>query len=337
MLSERRKKILQAVIDEYIENATPIGSKAIQETYFSELSPATIRNELASLEEMGLLSHPHTSAGRVPTNLAYKMYIDELVDNTKVTESELNEIKEYFTANMKETEYVANQVVKVLSDMTNYTSVASIKGGENEEISSIRLVKLSDNVIVMIAVMASGEVNDFRIYGNYLKGDGYVASAEKVLSKHLIGKTFDELDGIDDLVKGEFSEFKELFTQIYEVVKARGTKKGSVLLEGESKIFSHPEYSNIKNVKDFLSVVDSKETIKELLSVGGGDVDIAVTFGGESEEIPKDFTVVTAHYTQGDKDLGTFGVIGPTRMDYNRVIKVLSGIREVLSEENKDE
>lgn len=336
MLSDRRKKILQAVIDEYIENATPIGSKAIQESYFSELSPATIRNELASLEEMGLLSHPHTSAGRVPTNLAYKMYIDELVDKTRASDSELKEIKEYFTSNVRETEYVANQVVKVLSDMTNYTSVASIRSKEDEKIASVRLVKLSDNVIVMIAVMSSGDVNDFRIYGNFLKGDNYVSSAEKVLSKHLIGRTFDELDDLSDSVKEEFAEFKELFSMIFEAVRERSVKRGSVLLEGESKIFSHPEYSNIKNVKDFLSVIDSKETIKELLSVGGGDVDIAVTFGGESDEIPKDFSVVTAHYTQGDKDLGTFGVIGPTRMDYNKVIKVLNGIREVLSEDNKD-
>ncbi len=337
MLSDRRKKILQAVIDEYIENATPIGSKAIQETYFSELSPATIRNELASLEEMGLLSHPHTSAGRVPTNLAYKMYIDELVDSTRASESELKEIKEYFTSNVRETEYIANQVVKVLSDMTNYTSVASIKGGEDDTIASVKLVKISDNVIVMIAVMAGGEVNDFRIYGNFLKGENYVASAEKILSRKLIGKTFDELDDLSELIKEEFSEFKELFSRIFEAMRERSSRKGSVLLEGESKIFSHPEYSNIKNVKDFLSVIDSKETIKELLSVGDGNVDIAVTFGGESEEIPKDFTVVTAHYTQGDKDLGTFGVIGPTRMDYNKVIKVLNGIREVLSDdENKD-
>lgn len=337
MLSERRKKILQAVINEYIENASPIGSKAIQESYFSELSPATIRNELASLEEMGLLSHPHTSAGRVPTNLAYKMYIDELVDNTEISEKELNEIKKYFTSNVHETEYVANQVVKVLSDMTNYTSVASIKSGESEKISSIRLVKLSDNAIVMITVMQSGEVNDFRIYGNFLQGETYVNSAEKVLAKHIVGKSFDELDDLSELVKDEFSEFKDLFSRIYEALRQRANKKGNVLLEGESKIFSHPEYNNIENVKDFLSVIDSKETIKELLSVGEDGVDIAVTFGGESDEIPKDFSVVTAHYTQGDKDLGTFGVIGPSRMDYNKVIKVLSGIREVLNDANKEE
>ena len=310
MLSDRKKKILQAVIEEYIENASPVGSKYIQETYFEDLSPATIRNELAVLENMGLLSHPHTSAGRVPTTVAYKLYIDELIEQSNVKVEEFDSIKRHFDLSIRETEYVANQVVKVLSDMTNYTSVASIHK-HKEKISS---------------------VNDYKVYGNFIEGEEYVKTAEALLNKHLIGKSLEEIDLLETLVIGELEEYKELFGKIHQVFRSKILEKENVLLSGESKIFDHPEYGNIENVKDFIFAIDSKENINKVLKSGDNSVKINVAFGGESEEIPKDCSLVSAHYVVDDVDFGTFGVIGPSRMDYNKVIRVLNSIKEVLEE-----
>ncbi|MBR2323275.1 MAG: heat-inducible transcription repressor HrcA [Clostridia bacterium] len=331
MLSDRKKKILQAVIEEYIENASPVGSKYIQETYFEDLSPATIRNELAVLENMGLLSHPHTSAGRVPTTVAYKLYIDELIEQSNVKVEEFDSIKRHFDLSIRETEYVANQVVKVLSDMTNYTSVASIHK-HKEKINNVKLIKFSQNVIVLITVMDSGSVNDYKVYGNFIEGEEYVKTAEALLNKHLIGKSLEEIDLLETLVIGELEEYKELFGKIHQVFRSKILEKENVLLSGESKIFDHPEYGNIEDVKDFIFAIDSKENINKVLKSGDNSVKINVAFGGESEEIPKDCSLVSAHYVVDDVDFGTFGVIGPSRMDYNKVIRVLNSIKEVLEE-----
>lgn len=336
MLSDRKKKILQAVIDEYIENATPVGSKSIQEAYFDSLSPATIRSELATLEELGFLTHPHTSAGRVPTNEAYKLYIDELIEKSKVTNSELNKIKSYFSSNIKETEYVSNQVVRVLTDLTNYTTVASIKSNNKDKIKSLKLIKFSENTIVLIVVMESGEVNDFRVYGNFAEGEEHILSAEKLLNKHVIGKSFVDLESLDEKVKQELYEYKELFVKIFTAIKDRVREKENLLLRGESKIFEHPEYNNIESVKDFMSVIDSKEKLKELLNEDGQNIKINVSFGGEDTELPKDCSLVSAHYIIDDVDYGTYGVIGPSRMDYGKVIKILNGIRDILKDINNN-
>ncbi len=201
---------------------------------------------------------------------------------------------------------------------------------------SVKLIKFSENVIVLITVMESGAVVDYKVYGNFVEGEEYVKSAESLLNKYMVGRSVDEIDALEPLMMTELVDFKELFGSIHKAIRARLLEKENVLLSGESKIFDHPEYENIDNVKDFIFAIDRKENIKKALKANADDLEISVAFGGESAEIPKDCSLVSARYVVDDVDFGTFGVIGPSRMDYNKVIRVLNSIKEVLVDVVKD-
>ncbi|MEG1519546.1 MAG: heat-inducible transcriptional repressor HrcA [Clostridia bacterium] len=332
MLSDRKKKILQVVIDDYITSALPVSSKSIHDSHLVDLSTATIRNELASLEELGFLSHPHTSAGRVPTKLAYKQYIDSLLQETKMTDEELMAMKGHFNSSIKEAEYIAENAVKVLSEMTNYTSIATLRNKE-DTFQSIKIVKLNNNTLVLIVIENSGTVNDFKLYGNFPEGDEYVKTAENILNKHIAGRSVTDIDSLSELMVKEFSVYKDFFNQVFDALRKRLRANDNVYLIGGSKIFEQPEYNNVESVKDFLSVIDSKDKlIKMLDSNAAPSIDINVTLGGEGTDLPEDCSMVSAKCYIDDVDFGTFGVIGPVRMDYNKVIKVLNGIRDILND-----
>ncbi len=330
MLSDRKKKILKLVIDDYFNSASPVSSKAIHDTYLEDVSPATIRNELAALEDMGLLVQPHTSAGRIPTNLAYKLYVDSIVNDTRVSEQELLSMKRYFNSTVKEAEYIAQNAVKVLTDMTNYTSMGSL-GEDFEKIQGVKLVKLSDNAIVLIVITETGKVSDFKVYGNFIEGDDYLKTAESILQDKILGKSFCQLEDVADLMYEEFHQFRGFFNKIFDAFKNGVKERNNLYLMGESKIFEHKEYNDINTVKDFMGVIDGKDKLQQLMKDNAGDDgEVKVILGGEANGLPKDCSMVTANFHINDIDFGTFGVIGPTRMDYNKVIKVLNGIRAIL-------
>lgn len=333
MLSDRKQKILNVVIDDYITHASPVSSKAIHSSHIENLSPATIRSELKSLEDLGYLSHPHTSAGRVPTELAYKHYIENVVKDTKMTAKELGELKKNFASNIKEAEYVASSAIKVLSEMTNYTSVATIQNKAEETISGVRLMKVSNSCIVLVIVSMSGKVSDHRIYGNFIEGEDFIKTAESVLNKHVSNRTVSDLTHLEEIVYVEFGVYKELFNQIFEALSFENKKQDRLLLMGESKIFEHPEYNNIQSVKEFMNTIECKDKLCDIINQGKEDnISINVQIGGDGVDLPKDCSLVTATYKIDDVDFGTYGVIGPLRMDYNKVIKILNGIRDVLSD-----
>ena len=333
MLSDRKKKILQVVIDDYINSATPVSSKSIHDGHLDNLSSATIRNELASLEELGFLTQPHTSAGRVPTNLAYKHYIDGMMKDTKLTAKELLSMKKYFNSTVREAEYIASNAVKVLSDMTNYTSIASVTNGDSK-FQSIKLVKLSENTLVLITVLEGGNVADYKVYGNFLEGDEYLKTAESILNKHIVGKTVYDIENLKDSITNEFKDYRGLFGQIFTTLSEHMEEKNSNLyLMGGSKIFNHKEFNNVDSAKGFMNIIDSKEKLTEIMKQNSTDgIDVDITLGGGETNLPEECCMITANYTIDDVDYGTYGVIGPARMDYNKVISVLNGIRAVIGD-----
>lgn len=332
MLSDRKKKILQVVIDDYISSATPVSSKSIHDSHLENLSPATIRNELASLEELGFLSQPHTSAGRVPTKLAYKHYIDEMLQENKMTDQELTSMKGFFNSSIKEAEYIAQNAVKVLSEMTNYTSIATLRNQE-DFFQNVKIVKLNNNILILIVIESSGAVNDFKIYGNFPEGDEYIRTAENILNKNIVGRRVTDIDKLSEIMAREFSTYKEFFNQVFDALRKRLKEKANVYLMGGTKIFEQPEYNNVESVKDFIAVIDSKDKLAKMLTTNTAPtIDISVTLGGDGTDLPEDCSMVSAKYLIDDVDFGTFGVIGPVRMDYNRVIKVMNGIRDILND-----
>ena len=333
-LSDRKKKILQLVVDDYISTAQPVSSKSIAEKYMQNVSSATIRSELAGLEELGYLSQPHTSSGRVPSVEAYKLYVSELMDKNKLTAKEVGTIKEAFRNHADNLETVVQNTVKVISDLTDYTSIALATHSKKDKIVKIELFRYKKEQALLLIVTESTLIRDKFIFVPESMSDAQIIEASELLSKLFVGKELGEIVGLGDIVKDEFDSYREIFDGVMSAIEDYIEKENAkVILEGEGKILNHPEYNDSEKVKDFLSVVTSKQKLAGLLADNTDNIEINIKIGGEEgKEMPKDCSLVTATYSASGVEIGTYGVIGPLRMDYQKVVSVLEGVGKILED-----
>lgn len=331
-LSDRKKKILQLVVDDYIETAAPVSSKSITEKYLTSISSATVRSELSTLEELGYLSQPHTSAGRVPSKEAYRLYVNELMVKEKLSPKELDYIERIFTEKVNGMDDVIKTTAKVISELTQYTSLALTARDANETIKNIRLFRFKPDGALLVIVTDTKLLKDTVIDVPAEMSDETVAEANEFLSKVFTGKTLREVCSTDaDALQAEFDVYKTLFAEVIDALKAYVTESDEVILEGEDKIFSHPEYADVDKLKNFMSVVTSKDKLLTLLSDDGKEVKINVKIGADGyDEIPEDCSLISATYSANGVKIGTYGVIGPIRMDYKKVVAVLENVGRIL-------
>lgn len=339
-LSERKKKILRIVVDDYIESATPVSSKSITENYLDNISSATIRSELSMLEEMGYLQQIHTSSGRVPTKMAYKFYVDELLKRKQLSKKELDYVKAAFNERVDNLEGIASSVVKVISELTDYTSVAVSSGDSEGIIESIKLLKVKPHTALVLLITSNSfyKDNTITIPEDYTEEN--IALAESLICKLLVGKSFREVVEIESSIEEEFSQYKELFAEIIRAMKEY-KDRSRVLLSGENKILDNPEYNDSLSIRNFLSVVMNKDNLAEILKNKENEIEVSVQIGQEEESLPSDCSVVSASYYANGIKLGTYGVIGPVRMNYEKVVNVLENVGKILesmiNKENDDE
>lgn len=332
-LSERKRKILQHVVDDYISTAQPVSSKSITEKYMKDVSSATVRSELAGLEEMGFLTQLHTSSGRVPSIEAYKLYVSELMDKNKLTVKELGLIKEAFKNHTDNLENVVKNAVKVISELTDYTSVAINTANKGEKVLKVELFRYKPTQALLLIVTENTLVRDKFI--NLPEGisDVQIEEASELISKLFVGKGFEEILGLSSTIETEFDTYREIFEKVIEAIEEYcESKNKDVVLEGQDKILNNPEYNDTEKVRNFLSVVTSKEKLAGLLSEDKDNIEINIKIGGEEGSMPKDCSMVTATYSASGVKIGTYGVIGPLRMDYQKVVKVLEGVGKVLED-----
>ena len=331
-LSDRKKKILQLVIDSYIETAMPVSSKSLTDKYLTTLSSATVRSELSTLEELGYLSQPHTSAGRIPSKEAYKLYVSELMVKDELTKGEIDYIEKIFNEKTTSMDQVFESVAKVISELTQYTSVAvSARDGE-ETILNAKLLRILPSQALLVIVTGSKIYKDSVIEIPESMTDEDVSNANALMEKLMIGRKFSEI-GLQDLnkINEEFSEYSEVFGKVIQALKEYVLKNSDVILEGEEKILDHPEYADIDKIRNFLSVVTKKDKIVQLLDDDGRGIDVNIKIGTDGyDQIPEDCSLVTATYSVKGVKIGTYGVIGPIRMDYQKVVAVLENVGKIL-------
>lgn len=333
-LSERKKKILQLVVDDYISTAQPVSSKSITEKYMTSVSSATVRSELAGLEEMGYLTQLHTSSGRVPSIEAYKLYVSELMDKGKLTQKEVGVIRKAFSERANNLESVVQNTVKVISELTDYTSVALSASCAEEKVLKIDLFRYKPTQALLLIVTENTLIRDKVITVPENMSDAQVIEASEMISKLFVGKAICEIKDLADLVKTEFDTYREIFDGVMCAIEEYiESGKSNIILEGEGKILNNPEYNDSEKVKNFLSVVTSKNKLAGLLADNSDDIEISIKIGGETEkDMPKDCSLVTATYSASGVKIGTYGVIGPLRMDYQKVVSVLEGVGKVLED-----
>ena len=330
-LSERKKKILRLVVDDYIASAQPVSSKSLTEKYLTDVSSATVRSELAGLEELGFLTQPHTSSGRVPSIEAYKLYVNELMDKSKLSVKEVHAIKDAFKSQADNLETVVQNAVKVISDLTDYTSVAVTSHSEQEKIIKIDLFRYKTDQALLLIVTENTLIRDKFIEIPESMTDGQIADASRMLSKLFVGKAFGEIIKLSSVVADEFSAYRDIFDSVMNAIEDYLINdKTNVVMEGESKILKHPEYTDVEKVKNFLSVVTSKDRLAELMTGSEEGIEINIKVGGEDEL--GDCSLVTATYSASGVKIGSYGVIGPLRMDYQKVVSVLEGVGKILED-----
>jgi len=337
-LSDRKRKILQLVVDDYISTAQPVSSKSITEKHMPNVSSATVRSELAQLEELGYLSQLHTSSGRLPSVEAYKLYVSELMDKSKLTAKEVGAIRDAFEGHADNLETVVQNAVKVISDLTDYTSVGYTAHSDKNKIIKIDLFRYKPTQALLLIVTENTLIRDRFISIPEVMTDAQLIEASELIARLFVGKEFGEIIGLGDVIKEEFQGYREIFDSVMSAIEDYIAKSGSnVILEGEGKILNHPEYNDSEKVKNFLSVVTSKNKLAGLLADNTDNIEINIKIGGEEgKDMPEDCSLVTATYSASGVKIGTYGVIGPLRMDYQKVVSVLEGVGKILEDMLKD-
>jgi len=333
-LGERKLRILQAIIDDYITTAVPVGSRTISKKHSMGLSSATIRNEMSDLEDLGYLAQPHTSAGRIPSDKAYRLYVDQLMKVKELSQTDAARIKRYFNRRMGEVEEVIQQTARVLSDMTNYTSIVLAPQFERVVIQRVQLVPISLGAALVVIATDSGILKDAIIrVPDGIDGD-YLNRISNMLSEKLMGRTLEDISMnlVEDMQRHMYYH-KEFFNSLMDAVARSLTpsEDRDVILDGASNIFNYPEYNDIEKARSFLTILEEKELLFQMLSKAT-KCEINIMIGNENEHPEmKNCSIVTATYRIGNRNLGSIGVIGPTRMKYDNVVSVLSFMKESLS------
>ncbi len=334
-LDERKYLILQAIIDDYIMTAMPVGSRTISRKSGVGYSPATIRNEMSDLEELGYLDQPHTSAGRVPSNKAYRLYVDHLMKTVKLTNDERERMHDHLLAKSKQVEGVIRSAAGVLSDATKYTSVIVAPKLGTLRIKHVQLVPVAERMALMVIVTNAGIVKDAVISVPEGMDADELYSISRMLTEKLADKPLEAVrQAFAELLRNaEYN--RRLLGETLQVIEKRleaGGDASDVIVGGPANMLEYPEYSDVNKARNFLAVLESRDTLRQLLSRDGG-MEISIRIGPENQ-LPalNDCSIVTASYRVGDHSTGTLGIIGPTRMNYNRVISVLEFMGRALSD-----
>ncbi len=332
-LSDRKKRILQLVVDDYIATAQPVSSKSITEKYMKDISSATVRSELAGLEELGFLTQLHTSSGRVPSIEAYKLYVAELMDKSKLSINEVASIKDAFRSHVDNLEAVVENIVKVISDLTDYTSIAYTSHSMQDKIVKLEIFRYKQTQALLLIVTENTLIRDKFIKIPNDMTDEQISEASDLISKLFTGKELGEIVNLGKSFQTELASYRAIFDSVMWAIEDYiANNNAKVLLEGENKILKNPEYTDTEKVKNFLSVVTSKNKLANLLQEENNNIEISIKIGGEEKDMPKDCSLVTATYSASGVKIGTYGVIGPLRMDYQKVVSVLEGVGKILED-----
>ena len=336
-MDERKKKILQAVIDEYVNTAEPVSSAALVEKYGLNYSSATVRNELAELEKKGYLDKTHTSSGRVPSEKGYRFYVDELIKEDDISLEEMKYIQSKLSTKVNEIEDLAKIATSTLSEITHYTTVAIGPKVETQIIEEIKFVLLGTRMLMVVIVTDSGLVKETIIKYDEDITQSQIETLNNLFNSKLKGKPLSKIDKpMEEYILSEINYSIDVIKPIIDQINKIVDEAETIYLEGANKAFDLPEFKSLELAKNFVNVLDEKELMLDILDSGmAKDINVYIGDENDKEEL-KDFSVVTFKHSIGDKELGTIGIIGPKRMNYSKVISVMKYISKKISEQKTD-
>ena len=334
-LDERKKKILQAIVEEYIDTAEPVSSGNLVTTL--SCSSATIRNEMAELEQIGYLEKPHTSAGRVPSQKGYRYYVDELLREDSLSRREIEIIKKRLETKVNALEDLAKIATTTLSEITHYTTIQISPNMNNHTITDIKFILLGNNVLMAVILTDSGIIRETIIKFDEDVSEEQVKDITYIFKNKLVGKPLEKIDiPLEEYIAQEMSAGINIIKKVIEELnKVLEESSNRVEVEGANRVVDMPEFKKVDIAKDFLNVLDAKDLVVDVLNTGVAE-NINVYIGEETaKDELKNFSIVTFDHLLEDKDIGTIGIIGPTRMDYSKVIAVMKYISKKLNDDYK--
>jgi len=337
ILDNRKRRILQAIIDDYIDTAEPVGSRTIARKHELGLSSATIRNEMADLEEMGYLEQPHTSAGRIPSDKGYRLYVDELMQLKELTDEEMRSIQQAMDMRVSEISQLIKQASAVMSRFTRYTSMAVTPNLKKSLLKAVQVIPVETGKALVVVVTNTGMVKNFLIKISESIVSDDLIKVSNMLNDRFAGFAIEDIKQSNIKYTGnEIQMPKDILQSVVEKVIGciKQIDAPEVFIDGVTNIFNYPEFRNVAKAKEFLSTLDEKENLSKILTSTESDNCVNVRIGSENilDEI-KECSLLTATYSLGNVVIGSLGVIGPTRMEYPRVISSINYIRKKINEE----
>ena len=335
-LGERKLKILHAIIQTYLETGEPVGSRTISKYSDLKLSSATIRNEMADLEDLGFIIQPHTSAGRIPSDKGYRLYVDMLMEEK---EQELNEIQEQMLQKADKMDQILKQAAKVLAANTNYATMVSAPTYNRNKLKFIQLSHVDENQIIAVIVMEGNIIkNKIVTVGEPLSNENLL-KLNMLLNTNLNGMSIDEINlGMIARLKEQAGTQSEVISDVLDAIASviQLDNGMEIYTSGATNVFKYPELSDSQSAKEIINAFEEKQLLQEIVTETLSKDEnrgIQVYIGNEAPvQNMKDCSVVTATYELGEGMHGTIGIIGPKRMDYENVMKTMKTLMNELDE-----
>ena len=340
MLDDRKIKVLHAIINSYIIGAEPIGSRTITKEYDIGVSSATIRNEMSDLEELGFLIKPYSSAGRIPSDKAYRFYVNGLLNmkEGKLDLKKKNQIKDILASESREIDALLKNSAKILSTLTSYTALAISPQLKNLTIKHIQIIPIDKLQILLVIVSNTGVVKNSIIRLEEEIPENQLEILSNFLNTNLKGSSLKDINSdVSKEIFKEIYELKDIIENIIPIISDTLEDISDIDLysDGINKILNFPEYRDLEKAKSFMNFLEDKDAIVDILLGNSisADKGIEIVIGEENIYDPiKDCSLITATYRLGNKTIGKIGVIGPTRMDYIQVISNLKLFSKNISE-----
>lgn len=333
MLNERKKKILQIIIEDYISSAEPVGSRTIARKYDLGLSPATIRNEMSDLELLGYLEQPHTSAGRIPSAQAYRFYVDALIEPGTLTDNDMALIDGWYNERRRNIDDIFQSTAKILSRMTQNVSMVLTNQQTIANFCYLKFLPLDSQHAILCIVADDGSIDtnvvDIPLGMSSEEMDYLAGKMSKLLEdRNLSDISVEILQNVHTDVVEDKLIFSSLLQAVRKMTGRRQEQK--VFLGGTKQLLNQPEFRDVERVRNLLGILEEEKVLKDLLQ-GGEDSGLKVTIGSENKFTGiQDCSMVQATYRLNGQIVGTMAVVGPTRMEYGKVISVMDYLHKYL-------
>jgi heat-inducible transcriptional repressor len=337
-LNDREKTILRSIVQQFILTASPVGSRNITKKFDVGVSPATVRNIMSDLEESGFINHPHTSAGRIPTDKGYRYYVDALMEIKKLKSSDKGIIDKSLDQNILETDEILKIASKLLSTITKQIACVTYPTLDNGILEKIQLVSLSSKRLLVVVSIKSGLVKTMTLEFESEVGIDKLQKVESLLNERLNGLTFQEIrktfkDRLSDVGESE-KPIIRLFIDSVDKIFIDHKKEDKLVITGATNIFQQPEFDDPGKFQSVIELIEDKDIIIHIMDKKRieNSSSVLISIGSENEEEKfNEYSLITKEYSFGETS-GAVGIIGPKRMEYSKVVAIVSYLGDMLSE-----